>query len=741
MNPSAHTRVVVHFDEGWLFVPADLSDDASWARLAAAGEPVDLPHTWSVDEGTGVKARRGRSTYAKRFAADVGEGETWLEFGGVNSSADVYLNGTHLAHHDGGYSTFRVDLTPKLRAENLLVVVADNAPNDTVYPQWADFTFYGGIYREVRLLRVPAAHFRLDDHGGPGLIVTPALDGDTARVHLRAEATGGDGVRFVIAGVGEAEVPLVGGVAETWLTIPDVRCWHGLRDPHLYVASATLLVGGEAGDRVELRFGCRTFEAHPQRGFLLNDEPYPLRGVSRHQDRDGVGNALSPEHLEAELDLIKEIGANSVRLAHYQHDQRFYGLCDEAGLVVWAEVPQITRFMPAGTANATAQLVELVTQNRHHASIVCWALSNEITIAGNSDELLAVHRAQNELVHRLDPTRPTAMAHAFLLEQDDPLVTVADVIGYNLYYGWYVGELTENEEFLDAFHAAHPGVPLGLTEYGADANPRFQSEVGERGDYSEQYQAAYHEHLIDVIEERPWLWATYVWNLCDFGADGRNEGGAPGRNQKGLITFDRSLKKDAFYLYKAAWSAEPFVHVAGRRYADRTGGSTTVTVYSNQPEVTLHVDGELLATRAGRRVFRFEVPLRGEHEVVARAGELSDAIRIRWVAEPNPAYRLNDAVLTNWFDGGELPRPDGRFSIYDTFGAIKANPAGRVVADQLMAAALASRGEVGKKIKIPKIMQRMIDGMTVHKLLRQFGGSVTPDQVAQLNATLNQIAK
>lgn len=741
MTSCAPTRVVVPLNEGWIFIPSDLPQDASWDGLAAAGEPVELPHTWSVEDQTGRQARRGRSTYAKRFAAEAGEGETWVEFRGVNACADVYLNGAHLARHEGGYSTFRVELTSGLRAENVLVVVADNGPSDSVYPQWADFTFYGGMYREVFLLRVPAAHLRLDDHGGPGLVVTPALDGDTARVHLRAEAAGGDGVRFEIAGVGEAEVPLVDGVAQTWLTIPDVRRWHGLRDPHLYVASATLVVRGEAGDRIELRFGCRTFEADPQRGFILNDEPYPLRGVSRHQDREGVGNALRPEHLAADLALIKELGANSVRLAHYQHDQRFYDLCDEAGLVVWAEVPQITRFMPTASANATAQLVELVTQNRHHASIVCWALSNEITIAGNSAELLAVHREQNELVHRLDPTRPTAMAHAFLLEQDDPLVTVADVIGYNLYYGWYVGELTDNETFLDSFHAAHPDVPLGLTEYGADANPRFQSEVGERGDYSEQYQAAYHEHLLDVIEDRPWLWATYVWNLCDFGADGRSEGGAPGRNQKGLVSFDRSLKKDAFYLYKAAWSAEPFVHVAGRRYVDRTAASTTVTVYSNQPEVTLYVDGEPLGTRTGRRVFGFQVPLSGEHEVVARAGEASDTIGIRRAAEPNPDYRLKDAGLTNWFDGGELPRPDGRFSIYDTFGAIKANPAGRVVADQLMAAALASRGEVGKKIKIPKIMQRMIDGMTVHKLLRQFGGSIAPDQVAQLNATLNQIAK
>ena len=728
--------------DGWRFV-ADEVTDLDPAAVAGAGEPVVLPHTWNATDGQdgGNDYRRGTSTYVRTLDLEPSSGERWLEFAGVNSSAHVYFDGDVIATHHGGYSTFRVRLPESPTGSHVLAVVVDNSPNDFVYPQRADFTFYGGIYRDVHLLTVAPEHFALDHHGGPALVVTPELDGDRATVALHAQVTGGTTVRFAVDGVGTVDAPVVDGAAAAQLAIGGVRRWHGTRDPHLYVARAELLVDGAPVDAVELRFGCREVAVDPDRGFLLNGEPYPLRGVSRHQDWEGVGNAITRQMMETDLALIGELGATSVRLAHYQHDQYFYDLCDAAGIVVWAEIPQITDFLRNGTANATDQLTELIVQNRHHPSIVCWGLSNEITVTGNGPHVLDFHRQLHDLAHRLDPTRPTAMAHLFMLETDDPLVTVPDVLAYNLYFGWYLGELADNDTWLDEFRTEHPGVAIGLSEYGADANFRVQTGNPTRGDYSEQFQAAYHDHMIDLIEARPWLWCTYVWNLADFGADARDEGGVAGRNQKGLVTFDRSVKKDAFYAYRAAWSSEPFVHVAGRRYADRPEEATDVTVYSNQGEIELYVDDELHGAATGRRVFRFQVPLTGEHRITARCGDLADTITVRRVDEPNPDYALAVAPITNWFDTVELARPDGFLSIYDTMAEIKSVPEARPLIDEFMQRAATARGDVAQDVEIPESMQEIVDRMTVATLLKYAGAIMTPDDVQTLNTSLNAIPK
>lgn len=727
---------------GWIFVPFDASA-STYQEMVDAGVPVTLPHTWNATDGQdgGNDYRRGTSTYAIQLSLGPIVGERWLEFRGANSSAAVYVDGRLIGTHHGGYSTFRVRLPDDALGEVLLAVTVDNAANDSVYPQRADFTFYGGIYRDVHLITVATDHFALDDHGGPGVVVTPVLDGAQATVGLRATSIGGDAVRFTIDGVGSVVVPVRDGVAEGEITISDVRRWHGVRDPHLYLARAELMVDGRTSDTVEVGFGCREFAIDADVGFVLNGEPYPLRGVSRHQDWEQVGNAITREMMVTDIGLLRELGATTVRLAHYQHDQHFYDLCDRAGIVVWAEIPQITDFLVNGVTNACDQLTELIVQNRHHPSIVCWGLSNEITVTGNGPHVIAAHREMHELAHRLDPTRPTAMAHLFMLETDDPLVTVPDVLAYNLYFGWYVGELGDNDEWLDRFRSEHPGVALGLSEYGADANVQLQTGSPVRGDYSEQFQAAYHDHMIEMIEARPWLWATYVWNLADFGADARDEGGVPGRNQKGLVTFDRSVKKDAFYAYKAAWSSEPFVHVAGRRYVDRAEDLTDVTVYSNQHEVSLWRDDELVGNVTGRRVFRFRVALSGEHRLSARSGDLSDTIMVRRVDEPNPDYALAVAPISNWFDSVEIAQPEGYFSIHDTMADIKASPDGKLIVDEFMQRAAASRGDVAQDVEIPASLQEIVDRMTVATLLKYAGSAMTPDDVVALNGALNAIAK
>ncbi len=730
-------RKTINFNRGWHFaktaqIPASLPSD--W-------QIVTLPHTWNAVDGQdgGNDYWRDIAMYAKAFPRPELEptGRAVLEFLGAAMTAEVWLNGQKLARHEGGYSTFRVDITNALQEENLLCVSVDNGENDRVYPQKADFTFYGGLYRGVNLICVPAAHFELCKDGTPGIKVTPVVSDDlrTADIAVETWQNGGT-VTFTVNGERQT-VPSVNGRAQAAFTIENVHLWDGLDDPYLYTAEATL----DSGDKISTRFGCRVIGFDPARGFLLNGRPYPLRGVSRHQDRAGLGNALTLKEHREDMDIIREIGANTVRLAHYQQAQEFYDLCDEYGLIVWAEIPYITQHMPNGRQNTIDQMRELLVQNYNHPSIVCWGLSNEITASGTvTGDLLENHRLLNELCHNMDKTRPTTMAHVFMLETDSPLIAIADIGSYNLYFGWYLGELEQNDKFFDEYHSKFPGRVMGFSEYGADANPQFQSAAPERGDYSESYQCVYHEHILECIEARPYLWATHVWNLFDFAADGRDEGGKHGVNQKGLVTMDRKLKKDAFYLYKAAWSKEPFVHICGSRYVNRAEDVTEVKVYSNQSEVTLYVDGKPLETRSGKRIFPFQVPISGEHTIGAKAGDCVDTITIRKVERPDPAYQfVQNGSIVNWFEKEDF-KP-GYFSIKDTLGELLAHPEAGAIVGQLMAQASASRGDVAKSTAGNANLQKMMAGMSLQSLLKQAGDAVTTEQVKQLNATLQQIKK
>lgn len=729
-------RTITLLDTGWKFVKAA----ANAAEAAQApGEAVTLPHTWNARDGQdgGNDYYRGICWYRRKVAKPALEdgGRAYLEFKGAAQTCEVFLNGEKLARHEGGYAAFWVDVTDALQAENLLAVAVDNRDNGYVYPQKADFTFYGGLYRDVSLITVPAAHFAV---GGFGLKVTPAVDLETKTAEVTAEAWvqgPAEHVNFSVAGKTQ-DAKVRDGHAQTVFHLENVRLWDGLDDPYLYPAAAYL-----PGDELHTHFGCRVFRVDPQQGFFLNGRNYPLRGVSRHQDRAGVGNALTPEMHREDIAIVKELGANTLRLAHYQHAQEFYDLCDENGIIVWAEIPYITMHMPGGRENTLSQMRELVTQNYNHPCIVCWGLSNEITAASAVEEdLLDNHRQLNTLCHALDTTRFTSMANVFMLETDSPLLEVPDVNSYNLYFGWYLGELEQNDAFFDEYHTRYPNRCIGLSEYGADANPRFQTAAPERGDYTEQYQCVYHEHLLAMIEARPWLWATHAWNLFDFAADGRDEGGAHGVNQKGLVSLDRKLKKDAFYLYKAHWSKEPFVHLCGSRYVDRAEDVTEVTAYSNQPEVALFVDGRLLETRQGRCRFQFRVPLTGEHTIEARAGAYTSVIFVRKVQAPNPDYRFaKENDLVNWFDKEAFD--PGCYSVSDTLGTLAQNPQAGALVEKLMAKASASRGDVAASVKDNPGLQRMMRRMTLQSLLKQAGDAVKPEQIQALNAALQKIKK
>ena len=725
--------------DGWKFLKAGIPLEQALA-YADRGEYVFLPHTWNAVDGQdgGNDYHRGLCWYVRELSAEELAGDcVFLEIGGAAMSADVYFNGKHLTHHAGGYSAFRVDLTEERAEKNVLAISVSNENNDTVYPQKADFTFYGGLYREVKLISVPQEHFELVKDGTPGIKVTPIvnLEDRSAVVTVETWQNGGN-VTYTVNGESKT-VPSTDGYAKAEFVIENVHLWDGVEDPFLYTAVARL----DSGDEVSTRFGCREFHCDPQQGFFLNGRSYPLRGVSRHQDLKGKGNALSYEDHAADMAIVREIGANTLRLAHYQHAQEFYDLCDENGIVVWAEIPYITLHMQNGRENTLNQMRELITQCYNHPCIAVWSLSNEITAASPvNDSLLENHRALNELCHRMDSTRLTVMANVFMLEIESPILEIPDINSYNLYFGWYLGDLDQTDEFFDEYHAKYPDRVIGFSEYGADANPAFHSSRPEKGDYTEEYQAVYHEHMLRMIEERPYLWATHAWNLFDFAADGRDEGGKNGENQKGLVTFDRSLRKDAFYLYKAAWNhKEPFVHLCGKRYVNRCEAETEIKVYSNQPCVTLYVDGAKVGEQTGKTVFTFRIPLLGEHLIKAEAGEAAYTMCLRRVDTPDESYIFNKAAatVTNWFDSEEID-PE-YFSIQDTLGELRAHPRAGEVINQMMAKGAAARGDVAESVKDNPALQRMMAKMTMISLLKQAG--VDEQGMKGLNRILQGIHK
>jgi len=527
--------------------------------------------------------------------------------------------------------------------------------------------------------------------------------------------------------------------------IEDVHLWHGRKDPYLYTAIAELVEDGKVLDTVSARFGCRTFAIDSENGFILNGEEYPLRGVSRHQDRWGVGNALTHEHHKEDMELIYEVGATTIRLAHYQHDQYFYDLCDEYGMIVWAEIPYISQHLPNGRENTISQMKELVTQNYNHPSIVVWGLSNEITMKGEKDmDLIENHRILNDLCHEMDKTRLTTMAIVSMCPMDAEYIRIPDTVSWNHYFGWYGGDTSMNGPWFDKFHAMYPDLPVGCSEYGCEAL-NWHTSKPTQGDYTEEYQAYYHEELIKQLFTRKYLWAIHVWNMFDFGADNRAEGGENGQNHKGLVTFDRKYKKDSFYAYKAWLSDEKFVHLCGKRYVDRVEDVTKVTVYSNLPEVELFANGVSLGKKqAADHFFYFDVPNSGKTRLKAVAGEYSDESVINKVEVFNEAYRLREkGAILNWFDITEV---EGYFSLNDKLSDIMASPEGAQLLAGMMKQMMASGGKDSMMagFEMSPAMMQMMGGFTVVRLAGLMGAAnvkVTREQLLSLNAMLNRIKK
>ena len=739
-------RTTVNINRDWYFLKG-LSQPPIYIPEEALA--VELPHTYNGIDGQdgGNDYYRGPCVYMRNVSLSElpPADEYYLEIQGANSHARVFLNNREIGEHLGGYSTFRVKLP--LIDTNTLVIMVDNSDLKGIYPHFADFTFYGGLYRDVNIICLPSAHLDFGPHYSSGLVVRPKMSGNSWDVTLEVDPVGGDLDTSLMYRILDREgFPVANYRASlcersVTLNLDSPRLWDGRRDPYLYTAEAILLKGDRILDRLGAKFGCRTIHIDPDRGFFLNGASYPLRGVSRHQDREDIGNALQSAHHREDLSLIYEMGANCIRLAHYQQAEEVYSLCDELGLVVWAEIPYISRHVEGEDDNAVSQMQELVAQCYNHPSIAIWGLSNEITMGGEeAPSMIALHRRLNSLCKRMDPDRYTAVASVSHCPTDAEYLKIHELVAYNHYFGWYGGDVSMNGPWLDKFHADHPTVPLGISEYGCEALDYHTSNPSV-GDYTEEYQAYYHEQMIRQIFSREYLFATFVWNMFDFGADARCEGGRNGRNHKGLVTFDRRYKKDAFYAYKARLSEEPFVHICGKRYVDRVEEQTEIRVYSNQDCVELFVNGESVGRKCSDDgFFSFTVKNVGESKLVAVAGDETDESIIRRADRFNDSYLLKETgTLLNWFD---IEEREGHLSIKDKISDITATKRGRSLMDELMDRI--ARESQGNMPIAPDKIADMIGGFTLLRftgMLGMMNVKLTREELLELNSRLIKIKK
>jgi beta-galactosidase len=611
----ADARENTRLDSGWRFMQSDATD-AEKVNFDDSGWPIiSIPHNWGWKE-----AQQGKSFYHGtgwyRRELNVGEPAAgkryFLRFEAASLVADVYVNGKHLGQHRGGFGAFCMEITKELSdsGTDLLAVRVDNSQAPDVAPLAGDFSVYGGLYRPVSLIVTGEKNFELTDHGSTGVIwsqtkVSPAeavLD-VTAQVSNRSRTkSAAKLVARVLdthdATVAQTELTITLTSGETApyflrVTVPQPHLWNGRKDPFLYRALVELRSSNEVLDSDEQPLGVRFFTVDPNEGFFLNGQPYGLHGVDRHQDYMNKGWAISEADMEEDVLLLKELGATVVRCAHYQHSDYFYTLCDKAGILVWAEIPQVNiiRGTPEFESTSRNQLLDLIRQNINHAAIFAWSLGNEI---GRSDD---PHRELQDLAalaHGEDPTRPTIQAT--MTDGRPQMNKITDLLGWNIYPGWYRSEKENYGPQLDTLRASSRHGGFCLSEYGAGANPaqHEQNPVHPKTTsqwHPEEWQAEVHEAAWAAIKQRPFVWGAFVWCMFDFAVDKRHEGGVPGLNDKGLVTRDRKTKKDAFYFYKANWSDEPVLYIASRRFTERTNAVTDVKLYSNTPTTELFVNG------------------------------------------------------------------------------------------------------------------------------------------------------
>ncbi len=646
-------RDVLAINANWTFQHGGTPGE----RLAAdpsGWQGVNLPHTYNaVDGDDGSGYYRGPAWYYKTVSLPAASEftRTFIEFDGAAVVTDLWVNGAHVGQHKGGYARFRFDLTPYLRAgENQLLVRTDNSASLQVAPLGGDFTIYGGIYRPVRLIRTHDIHFDMLDYGSSGIEIRQtevsaqqaklayrvrvANDGRVDRA-VRVRARLKDGRKTVLSLETSLTVP-VGTVAVADLAgeLIAPHLWNGVIDPHLYQSEVTVEDNARSRlDSATIATGLRSIVISPDQGVLLNGRPYNVHGVNIHQTMlPGRGPAVTDANIDSDFHALEDLGVTGLRFAHYQHPQRDYDLADDKGILVWTEVPFVAKASPdtGFESNLQDQLRELVRQNRNHPSVFVWGLGNEIySVDADSARLLDGLQA---LAHKEDPDRPTTYANC-CAPIDGPQASHTDTVGSNVYYGWYDGQFDDLGPWLDANHVKRPATPEAVSEYGAGGSPYHQADPPSRpqpGSYwhPEQYQGLYHERAWAQIAQKPWLWASFIWCGFDFPSDGRNEGDHAGINDKGLITYDRRTRKDAYFWYKANWTTQPMLYITSRRAVTRHTADVAVKVYGNVDKARLRLNGRDLGEKTlGNHMAIWNVHLTtGKNTLSVEGGTTTDTV-------------------------------------------------------------------------------------------------------------------
>ncbi|WP_261304215.1 glycoside hydrolase family 2 protein [Paenibacillus andongensis] len=735
------------------------------------GQSVILPHSWNDIDGQGDSGEqyyRGQCWYQRilNISQENLTKRIYLEIGAAGNMGHVYVNGSLVGDSRCGYAMFRVPLTPYLKeGENLIAIMADNSYDNTVFPLMADFTFYGGLYREVKLLIMDDIHFDVMDNGRDGVYLTQrkiAPETFELAVHgqiVNESSVSKEGVLKILLKdevgrtVMEASSELVFENEANFSIRSEIAnpiLWDGVDQPYLYTVEVSAVIEGQVCDSRHVAIGFRTVEATTEQGLLLNGKPVKINGVCRHQDFAGVGNAITKKHMDEDMALIREIGANSLRLAHYQHDDYFYSLCDRHGLLVWAEIPfiSIPSTKDPENRNAEEQLEKLIKQAYNHSSIYCWGVQNEITIAVETEQTYTTIKKLETLAKQLDPNRLTVQANINGVENDSIINSFTDLIGYNLYYGWYYGEIKDLQDRLDEFHQVQPQIPVIISEYGVDTNPKYHSSTPGVQDYTEEYQLLFHHNALEAFDKRSFVLGGYVWNMFDFGSANRKEGGETGKNLKGLVTLDRKIKKDAFYLYKAYWSKAPFVHLAGRRFVNRHQKLNDIVILSNVSHVKVYLNQTHLTEINGgepMKIVKDVSFIEGENCVRVEGTDEhgfihTDEIVLRYAAEIDQSYihvkpeKAKNVV--NWFEKFDLSNAepielrDGYYSTFDTIKDLYAN-------EEAKAVYLKYFGDMTNN----PFFEVMRGVMSIQKMSQLVQFNIVPELLSVINKELNAIKK
>ncbi|MCV2231263.1 hypothetical protein N7548_00285 [Acholeplasma manati] len=699
----------ININNDWYFTKDDIENQPTWTKIS-------LPHTWNNIDGQdgGSDYYRSVCHYRKSLRISDISGALYLEFEGANSVSTVYFNGILLGTHKGGYSKFRFDISGlALIGENHILVSVDNSHHEEVFPLMADFTFYGGLYRDVFLIQTNTIAFYLMDEASDGVYVfQDDVTSQYTRFRVKSMIFNRDISQTVdvLIRLNDAksktvlsdlrQLPVKGlNISEVSLVLENPHLWQGIDDPYLYTLTVSLIKNNMILDSREIAIGFRKL-LKTENGLFLNGKKIRLNGVSRHQDIQGYGNCLTKSMMEEDIKQISKLGANAIRLAHYQHHDYFYELCDRYGFMVWAEIPFISRGSKTDTLglNAHQQLKELILQNMNHSSIVIWGIQNEITAFGKNDGVENVVISLVNLAKTLDQNRLTVQAQLARQPIIDSIHTHTDLLGYNLYFGWYMGKVEDFDSWLSHYEHTKPNELLAISEYGVEAIVEYHSDQPQMQDYTEEYQAIWHEKSYSIFSKYDFIWGTFVWNMYDFASDFRESGEFKGKNFKGLVTFDHKVLKDAYYFYQAKWLKTPMLHITSKRFKYRHQRDIILKVYSNQHNIQVSHNGVSIS-----QIFKddvvFTAPIHlelGKNEIIVKANGLVESVE--WITVDQPVlqytYQKQNTVNnvfginpSDWIDtvsnedALENIKPD-YFSIYDTIHEVINHPEAKQVFNQ-----------------------------------------------------------